>query len=309
LIYYLQRRALGMRVTLTGATGFIGSHVLAELQEHGHEVTALVRDEDQAGTVAGRGATPAVVDLYDRAAVVSLLSEADGAIHTASPGDETSANLDSAVVDAAIEGFAGTGKPYIQIGGLWVYGDNTAISEVSPFKAPAMVAWKEPIEHRVLDTPEMRGVVIVSSVAYGDGGGGIPGLLLASPRDDDGNLIMLGTGRQHWSTVHVADLARFFRRVLESDSARGRYVVGDGLNPTAAELTQAAAAAAGAPGAVPGSDDEARGRLGDYFAEVLLLDQGTSAAKARDQLGWSPTQPGLVEEFRHGSYAPEVKTA
>lgn len=39
-----------------------------------------------------------------------------------------------------------------------------------------------------------------------------PALLLGSPRDDQGNLIMLGTGEQHWSTVHVADLADFFRR-------------------------------------------------------------------------------------------------
>jgi nucleoside-diphosphate-sugar epimerase len=298
-----------MNVALTGATGFIGSHVLTALQEHGHEVTALVRDEAQADIVAARGVTPEVVDLYDRPAVVSLLSEADGAIHTASPGDETSANLDSAVVDAAIEGFAGTDKPYLHISGVWIYGDNTSISEESPFKPPALVAWKEPIEHRILDAPDMRGVVIVSGVAYGDGGGGMPGLLLNSPRDDDGKLIMLGTGRQHWSTIHVADLARFFQRVLETDSARGRYVVGNGLNPTVAELTEAAAVAAGAPGAVPGSDDEARARLGDYFAEVLLLDQGTFAAKARDQLGWSPTHPGLVDEFRHGSYAREVRAA
>jgi nucleoside-diphosphate-sugar epimerase len=291
-----------MRVVLTGATGFVGSHVLTELQVHGHEVTALVRDDAQADTVAAHGATAAVVDLYDRPAVVSVLGAADGAVHTASPGDATSADLDSAVVDAAIEAFAGTGKPYIHISGLWIYGSNLSITEDSPLNPPAMVAWKEPIERRVLAAKDMRSVVIVSGVAYGDGGGGIPGLLLGSPRDEGGNLIMLGTGQQHWSTVHVADLADFFRRVLEDGSARGRYVIGNGLNPTLAELTEAAAVAAGAPGAVPGSDDEARARLGDYFAEVLLLDQRTDAAKARAELGWRPSHSGLVDEFRNGSY-------
>ena len=118
----------------------------------------------------------------------------------------------------------------------------------------------------------------------------------------ESHLIMLGTGQQHWSTVHVADLAEFFRRVLEHDSARGRYVVGDGSNATVADLTDAAAVAAGAPGAVPGSDDEARARLGDYFAEVLLLDQGTVAAKARSELDWHPSRPSLIDEFRDGSY-------
>jgi nucleoside-diphosphate-sugar epimerase len=290
-----------MQVALTGATGFIGSHILAELRAHGHEVTALVRDDAQAGIVAERGATPAVVDLYDRTTVTSLLKDTDGAIHTASPGDETSANLDSAVVDAVIEAFTGTGKPYLHISGLWIYGDNVHISEDSPLNAPALVSWKEPIDRRVLDAKGMRGVVIVSGMAYGDGGG-IPGLVLGSPRDDAGNLIMLGTGRQHWSTVHVADLADFFRRVLEDDSASGVYVISDGANPTVAEVTEAAAVAAGARGAVPGSDDEARARLGDLFAEVLLLDQAADAAKARADLDWRPSHPGLVDELQDGSY-------
>jgi nucleoside-diphosphate-sugar epimerase len=127
-------------------------------------------------------------------------------------------------------------------------------------------------------------------------------VLLGSPRDADGNLVILGTGRQHWSTVHVADLADFFRRALESDSAHGYYVIGNGQRSTLAELTEAAAVAAGAKGAVPGSDEEARSRLGDYFAEVLLLDQGTDAAKARSELGWEPTHPSLVDDFREGSY-------
>ena len=291
-----------MKVALTGATGFVGSHVLTELREHGHEVTALVRDEARADVVTARGAKAAIVDLYDRPAMVSLLEDADGAIHTASPGDATTADLDSAVADAVIDAFAGTGKPYIEISGLWVYGTNTAITEESAFHAPALVAWKEPIERRVLGAGGMRAVVIVSGTAYGDGGGAIPGALLASPRDDAGNLIMIGTGQQHWATVHVADLADVFRRVLEDGSARGRYVIGNGVHATVAELTEAAAVAVGAPGAVPGSEQEARARLGDSFAEVLLLDQGTDAAKARAELGWSPSHPSLVDEFRHGSY-------
>jgi nucleoside-diphosphate-sugar epimerase len=292
-----------MKVALTGATGFIGSHILAELQEHGHEVTALVRDTSEIDTVGGHGAKPAVVDLYDRATVVSLLADSDAAIHAASPGDATSADLDSAVVDAVVEAFAGTGRPFLDISGSWIYGANPSITEESPIDAPPLVSWKQPIERRVLAAGDMRGVVIVSGVAYGNGGGAMPGVLLGSPRDDAGNLIMIGTGGQRWSTVHVADLADFFRLVLEDESARGRYIIGDGLNPTIAELTEAAAVAVGAPGAVPGSDEEARARLGDYFAEVLLVDEAALATKARAELGWAPSHPGLVEEFRVGSYA------
>jgi nucleoside-diphosphate-sugar epimerase len=291
-----------MRVTLTGATGFIGSHVLTELQQHGHEVTALVRDDARAEIAASRGATPMVVDLFDRRAVATALRDADAAVHTASPGDATSADVDSAVADAAIDAFAGTGKPYAHVSGVWIYGSNDSISEASPLAPPALVAWKGPIERRVLDATDMRGLVLVAGVAYGDGGGAVPGLLLGSPRDDAGNLVMLGAGRQHWPTVHAADLADVFRRALEDDSARGSYVIADGANPTVAELTEAAAVAAGAPGAVPGSDDEARARLGDYFAEVLLLDQITAATRARDELGWRPTHPRLADDFRTGSY-------
>jgi nucleoside-diphosphate-sugar epimerase len=298
-----------MNVVLTGATGFIGSHVLTELQQHGHKVTALVRDDTRAEMAASRGATPVVVDLYDRTAVASVLRDADAGVHTASPGDATSADLDLAVADAAIDAFAGTGKPYAHVSGVWIYGSNDRISEASPLDPPALVAWKGPIERQVLDAPDMRGLVVVAGAAYGDGRGGIPGLLLGSPRDDGGNLVMVGTGHQHWPTVHVADLADAFRRVLEDDSARGRYAIADGANASVAELTEAAAVAAGAPGAVPGSADEARERLGDSFADVLLLDQITVATRARDELGWRPTRPGLAEEFRSGSYSAAAEVA
>ena len=54
-----------MKVALTGSTGFIGSHVLADLHEHGHEVIALVRSERQAETVAASGATAAIEILHE----------------------------------------------------------------------------------------------------------------------------------------------------------------------------------------------------------------------------------------------------
>jgi nucleoside-diphosphate-sugar epimerase len=298
-----------MRIALTGATGFIGSHVLAELQSNGHAVTALVRDEAQASKIGARGATPAIVDLYDRAAVVAVLSEVDGAVHTASPGDATSAGLDSAVVDAAIEAFEGTSKPYAHISGAWIFGSNASITEESPFNPPPLVAWKVPIEERLLGVTGMRGIVIVSSTAYGDGGGGVAGLVLASPRDAGGNLIMIGSGQQHWSTVHVADLARVFRLALENGAARGRYIISDGLEPTVAALTEAAAVAVAAPGAVPGSEEEARSRLGDGFADVLLLDQTITTTKAHDELGWQPSHPGLADEYRNGGYRKEPDRA
>ena len=70
-----------MKVALTGATGFVGSHVLMELQGHGHDVMALVRDDAQAEAVTRRGALPTVVDLYDRRTVAGLLDRTEGAIH------------------------------------------------------------------------------------------------------------------------------------------------------------------------------------------------------------------------------------
>ena len=291
-----------MKVALTGATGFIGSHVLTDLYKHGHEVTALVRDDDQADVVAARGATPTVVDLYDRPAVVRIFGDADGAIHTASPGDATSADLDSAVVDAAIDAYAGTGKPYIEISGLWVYGANTSITEESPFQAPALVAWKEPIERRVLGVKDMRGV-----------GGRVRRRLRRRRRRDSRATSRLAARRpgqldhaRHRTTA-LADGPRCRpRRLLPPriGTRRGPWLLRhrQWIEPDRRRTHRGGRRRSRRSRAVPGSDEEARKRLGDYFAEVLLLDQGTTAAKARTELDWSPSHPGLVEEFRHGSY-------
>jgi NAD dependent epimerase/dehydratase family enzyme len=65
-----------MNIALTGATGFVGCHILTELRGHGHEVVAFVRDDAQADRAAAHGAAPVVVDLYDQSTVVRHLSGA-----------------------------------------------------------------------------------------------------------------------------------------------------------------------------------------------------------------------------------------
>jgi hypothetical protein len=55
--------------------------------------------------------------------------------------------------------------------------------------------------------------VIVSSAVYGHSGGNIPSVMLGSRRDATANMFMIGTGRERWPTVRVADLADVFRRV------------------------------------------------------------------------------------------------
>ena len=104
------------------------------------------------------------------------------------------------------------------------------------------------------------------------------------------------------STILVAVAAAFIVAGCSGQPLSTREkgtLLGGGLGAATGAII---GAAVGAPGAVPGSDDEAKARLGDYFAEVLLLDQGTAAAKARAELGWAPSHPGLPEEFRDGSY-------
>ena len=141
-----------MKVALTGATGFIGSHILTELHEHGHEVTALVRDDDQARARRGprrdpgrgrplrppRGRGPAArggrrpstrpVPATRPAQTWTPRWPMQRSRRSPAPASPTSTS-------AACGSTATT----------------PSISEESPFNPPALVAWKEPIERRVLD--------------------------------------------------------------------------------------------------------------------------------------------------------------
>src|SRR5579872_1683995 len=72
-----------MRIFLTGATGYIGSAVLDALVRHGHDVTALVRDNEKARRVGKRGAHPVIGNLAEPESFRASADAQDGYVHAA----------------------------------------------------------------------------------------------------------------------------------------------------------------------------------------------------------------------------------
>src|SRR5436309_15414497 len=72
-----------MRIFLTGATGYIGSAVLDALVRGGHDVTALVRDNENARRVAKRGGHPAIRYLANPESFRAAADAQDGYVHAA----------------------------------------------------------------------------------------------------------------------------------------------------------------------------------------------------------------------------------
>src|SRR3954452_23862917 len=292
-----------MQVFLTGATGHAGSAIQKKLVASDQEVTALVRSEAAAAAVSTAGAVALIGDITDVELLRGILPAFDAIVHTARPGDASSATLDRNFAAAAIEAFAGTGKPYIHSSGAWNYGSGPHITQESAFDPPPTNVWRIEKDALVVGASGMRGIVLLFGSMYGHGRGVLPNAIAASPHTAEGEWILIGDGSQHLATVHVHDLADLVLRALERGSS-GYYIGASDDHPTNRELTEAASRGAGGPGKVrPERTADTEARFGPALAAALLLDQQTSHAKARDELGWSPSAASLVVEFEQGMYA------
>ena len=279
-----------MNVLLTGGTGYIGGTVLGKLVERGHQVRAVVRGEEAAKTVTELGAEAVTGDLADVPWLTAQLTGVDGAIHLATlqPAGE------DALLDSVFTAFQGTTKPFVYTSGLWVWGNNGDITEDSPARPTEISAWRPPRQERVR-TSGLRASTIAPAPVYGHGKGLAAWLFSYGPRTDDGALRMVGSGAQHWASVHVEDLADLYVTVLERAPGGELYIGASGVNPTVREMAQAAVGPAGA--VVPEEDDATRARLGAGLADALLLDQKAGGSLARARLGWQPSRPSVLDEL------------
>jgi nucleoside-diphosphate-sugar epimerase len=294
-----------MRVFVLGATGYLGSAIAARLARAGHQVHGLVRTETGAAALAARGIHPAPGDILQPAGYASALRNADLAVHVAAAPGPEAATVDRAALEAMRDGVTdGRVRRILYTSGVWVYGDTGGriVDEGTPLTGPLpLVSWRVAHEESALAlAPRSADVVVFQPcIVYGGTRGILAGLFEGARARKV--VTWPGSGEQHWSLVHVEDLAEAYRLAAERPpSAPGhakgeRFILDGGSRQTAREIAEAVAAATGMP-ARSWPREEVLEKLGPY-GEALLASQRVTAAKARRELGWTP---------QHLSFAAEV---
>ncbi len=303
-----------MRIFLTGATGYIGAAVLDALVRAGHEVTALVRNNEKARKVAKRGAHPVIGNLADLESFRGSAEAQDGYIHAAY---DSSAGGGPAIELAALEALiaaakrprtAGAASParrfIIYTSGVWILGKAPEpVAEDAPINPIAMSAFRPSHEKVVLDaaTDQLRTMVVRPGVVYGGGNGMIGDIFKAA---SNGLVRVIGDGNNHWPLVYDRDLGDLYARLAASADASGVYHANDEGDERVNDIVGAIKPY------LPVKPDvryvpieEARTKMG-AFADALALDQVVRSPRAR-ALGWTPTLHSvagnaarLLEEWR-----------
>jgi nucleoside-diphosphate-sugar epimerase len=277
-----------MKVFITGGSGYIGQETIRVLRRSGHEVTALARNEAAAAKVAALGATPVSGDLGDLDVIHRAAAEAGGAIHLAAAAGPETSTVDRQAATAIQDGI-GAGA-YVHTGGTWVYGSTRGVvDEDAPLAPPSLTAWRLDNEKLVLSRAAAGGhpVLVMPGVVYGGSGGLIEQFMIA-PARARGTVHYTGDGSNHWSLVHVEDIADLYVRALDAPAGSAFAGVGE-YRLTVADLVPAISQAAGCPGQAESVTlEQAQAELGP-LADAFALDQQVSGDRARAQLGWQPT--------------------
>ncbi|OLF15024.1 NAD-dependent epimerase/dehydratase family protein [Actinophytocola xanthii] len=284
-----------MRVLVTGLSGTIGGAVARALVRRGHTVVGTVKAE---GRPVPEGVEPLVADLFAPGALAGVAKDVDAAVHAASSNDERSGELDYAVVSTFLDAFAGTSKPFVYTSGLWLHGNtgDTAATEESPFAPPMVVSWRPDVEKKLVDAKDVHTIRIRPGLVYGGGRGYIP--MLLGPQDDGkgGKVVRhVGDGSNRWSVVHADDLGDLYALAVEKAPAGSVYLA---TVDEPVQVRDASKVVADKVGATAQDWDPADAQqYWSVMVEAFLLDQVATSAKARAELGWTPSRPPLLEEL------------
>jgi len=288
-----------MKVFLTGATGNIGSAVVADLLAHGHTVAGLVRSDASAAKLAAVGASPVRGELTDLDIVGTAAAEADGVIHLAFSNDFSSPQAladgvaeESAAITAIGEALIGSEKPFVVCSGTPPIPGRASV-ENDPLPTDGPVGGRALTVNRTLALAS-QGVracaVRLPRTVHQNGEGGFAGLLTRMARES-GVSGYPGDGSQRWPAVHSADAAALFRLALETAPAGTSWHAVADEGDRVIDIATVIGRRLGVP--VRSVPTETYGPLGAIFA----MDQPASSDHTRHALGWTPSHPSLLADL------------
>ena len=294
-----------MRIFLTGATGFIGSAIVAELINAGHQVVGLARSDANATSLAAAGAQVHRGSIEDLDSLRSGAAAADGVIHTAFNHDFSkwaeNCENDRLAIEALGSALAGSNRPLVITSGtgLVTRADGRPAAEDDAPTSTVPRIKSEEAANAVAARGVHVSVVRLPPSVHGDGDHGFVPTLVRIAREKRA-AAYVGEGSNRWPAVHRLDAAHLFRLVLEKGAAGARYhgvgeegipfrdiatVIGQRLNVPVVSKTP----------------EEAAEHFG-WFSHFAALDTPASSEKTQKELGWQPTHVGLIADLRRGTY-------
>ncbi|KAF6581911.1 SDR family oxidoreductase [Paenibacillus polymyxa] len=273
-----------MRVFVTGATGYIGSAVVRELIDAGHQVVGLVRSDNSAAKLKEAGAEVHRGDIDDLDSLRSGAAAADGIIHLAFNHDFSNfaraLAADLHAVEAMGAALEGSGKPFV----ITTHANGVTAENVMLLLAERGVR---------------TAIVELCPSVHGEGDTGfVPRLINIAKTKGFSAYVEEGSNR--WPAVHRLDAAHLYRLALEKAPAGSRLngvadegvpfrdiasVIGKHLNVPVVSISR----------------EEADTHFG-FLSTLAALDIPRSSVATQELLGWRPVQPALIHDLEQSHY-------
>jgi nucleoside-diphosphate-sugar epimerase len=299
-----------MRIFVTGASGWIGSALVPELIDAGHQVVGLARSEASAAALTSAGAEVVRGTVDDLDVLGSAAAASDGVVHLAFKHDiafsgdfQGAAEADRRAVDTFGEALAGSDRPFVLasgVAGLKPGQISTERDMPTIDGSPMSVRAATSMAVLALASRGVRSSVVrLSPTCHGEGDQGFMATLAAIARAK-GVSGCIGDGANRWPAVHRLDAARLFRLAVEKAPA------GTVLHGVAEEgvAIRDVAEVIGRHLEVPVASvaPEAAAEHFAWLGAFLGLDSPVSNTLTRELLDWQPTHPGLLEDLDKGHY-------